>query len=89
MFYPLLPTERTPDRRAVARLRKQDQAVDRVACAGKNCTDLTPNGSSPLCLSRLSCHECGWVPMWYGRSRVTGPQVSMTIASAFSALWNP
>jgi hypothetical protein len=31
-----------------------------------------------------------WVAaVWYGSFRVTGPQASMTVASAASALWKP
>lgn len=31
-----------------------------------------------------------WVAaVWYGSSRVTGPQASMTVASAASGLWKP
>jgi hypothetical protein len=49
--------------------------------------------------SLLLVPECGvfvalllymWVAaVWYGSFRVTGPQASMTVASAASALWKP
>lgn len=38
---------------------------------------------------RLYCHECGWLHVWYGSSRVTGPQTSMIMARAFSGVWKP
>jgi hypothetical protein len=37
----------------------------------------------------LYCHECGWPPVWYGSSSVTGPQARRTRARAAWALWKP
>jgi len=38
---------------------------------------------------RLYCRECGRSVVWYGSSRVTGPQASMIMARACSAVWKP
>lgn len=41
-------------------------------------------------LKHLALLPYMWVTgVWYGSSRVTGPQASMMMASAASALWKP